>query len=94
MIFMTCSEQSLNQKAKKQKGDRAGLAMLLLKGHVTTGNDAATKFLDNKTGCSVEQLVREHVGRDATCGLFLSSKQIFFTRKLFIKYLDPVFLQS
>lgn len=77
MIFMTCSEQSPNQKAKKQKDNRGGLAMLLLKGHVTTGDDAATKFLGNMTGCSVEQLVMKHVGRHATCGLFLSSNKIF-----------------
>ena len=80
MIFVTYSEQSSNQKAKKQKNNRKGLAMLLLKGHVTTGDDAETKFLDNMTACSVGQLVREHVGRDATCGLLLSSTQIFLLK--------------
>lgn len=77
MIFVTCSEQSSNQKAKKQKNNREGLVMLLLKGHMSQHE---IKFLDDMTGCSVEQLVREHVGRDATCGLLLSSTQFFLLK--------------
>ena len=91
---MTCSEQSSNQKAKKQKDNRGGFAMLLLKGHVATGDDAATKFLDNMTGWFCRATSQGACRK--RCNLWLGPEQQlnFFTRKLFIKYLDPAFLQS